>query len=145
LTAITWIGLMIFTNVGGWLADKYSERLSIAAGFAMAFIGYVILVQSTEFWGFALSRIALGVGWGLMWPAFDSLISKAFPEDIRGLVFGMFGTSLGLISLPAPYIGGKLWDLFSPQFPMWITAVILLLAVIPVWLKFQLPEKEEIS
>ena len=81
---------MIFTYVGGWVSDKYSERLSISMGFFVAFLGYVILVQSTDFVGFAISRMAFGVGWGLMWSAYDSLISKAVPEEIRGLVFGMF-------------------------------------------------------
>jgi hypothetical protein len=57
----------------------------------------------------------------------------------------MFGTSLGLLSLPAPYIGGRLWDSISPQFPMWVTAAILLLAAIPVWFKFKLPEEAEVS
>jgi MFS family permease len=142
LSAISWIGLMIFTYVGGWLADKYSERLSIVSGFFMVFTGYVILLRSSEFLGFAISRAAFGVGWGLMWPAFDSLISKAVPVNIRGLVFGMFGTSLGLISLPAPYIGGKLWDLISPQFPLWITGIVSLVAIIPAWFKFKLPEDE---
>jgi MFS family permease len=145
LRAITWVGLMIFTYVGGWLSDKYSERLSIACGFLMAFAGYVILVESSDFMGFAISRAAFGVGWGLMWPSYDSLISKAVPDEIRGLVFGMFGTSLGLVSLPAPYIGGRLWDSISPQFPMWITAIVVLLSIIPVWFKFKLPEKDEVS
>jgi MFS family permease len=145
LRAITWIGLMVFTYAGGWLADKYSERLSIASGFLMTFVGYVILVGSTDFTGFAVSRVAFGIGGGLMWPAYDSLISKAVPDEIRGLVFGMFGTSLGLLSLPAPYIGGRLWDSISPQFPMWVTAAILLLAAIPVWFKFKLPEEAEVS
>jgi len=141
LRAITWIGLMIFTYVGGWLADKYSERLSIALGILVAFSGYVILVESSDFVGFAISRAAFGVGWGLMWSAYDSLISKAVPENIRGLVFGVFGTSLGFFSLPAPYIGGRLWDLISPQFPMWVTAFVVLISIIPVWLKFRLPEE----
>jgi MFS family permease len=143
LRAITWIVLMIFTYVGGWVSDKYSERLSIAIGFLMTSIGYVILVGTTEFWGFAISRVAFGIGWGLMWTAYDSLISKAVPENIRGLVFAIFGTSLSLISLPVPYIGARLWDLVSPQLPMWITAVFLLLAVFPAWFKFRLPESGE--
>ena len=49
--------------------------------------------------------------------------------------------SLPLISLPPPYIEGRLWDQFSPQFPMWITAIILLVSTIPVWFKFKLPEE----
>jgi hypothetical protein len=78
-----------------------------------------------------------------MSPAYQSLISKAVPDKVRGTAFGLFGTSLGLISLPAPAIGAQLWQSVSPQFPFRITAWAALLAVIPVWLKFKLPNGKE--
>jgi len=45
--------------------------------------------------------------------------------------------------LPAPWIGAQLWDRVNPQFPFLVTAIILLLAVIPIWLKFKLPKVVE--
>jgi MFS family permease len=71
------------------------------------------------------------------------LISKAVPQHLRGTAFGLFSTSLGVISLPAPWIGAQLWDRFSPQFPFTITAIALLLSVIPIWIKFKLPKNIE--
>jgi MFS family permease len=68
------------------------------------------------------------------------LISKAVPKEQRGLAFGLFSTSLGVVSLPAPWIGSQLWDNFGPTFPFTITAGIILLSVIPIWLKFKLPK-----
>jgi hypothetical protein len=53
----------------------------------------------------------------------------------------LFEGSLGLISLPAPYIGARLWERFDPRLPFLITAVVSLLTVIPTWLKFKLPKK----
>ena len=38
-----------------------------------------------------------------MSPAYNSLISKAVPEKVRGTAFGLFSTSLGLVSLPSPW------------------------------------------
>ena len=53
-------------------------------------------------------------------PNYDSLISKAVPEENRGLAYGLFWTSISLLALPAPYIGGLLWDNFTPRTPFWI-------------------------
>jgi hypothetical protein len=75
---------------------------------------------------------------GLMNPAYNSLVSKAIPERLRGTAFGLLQTSVGLFSLPAPYIGAQLWERLSPQTPFLITAGGLLLAVLPVWLRFRL-------
>jgi MFS family permease len=78
-----------------------------------------------------------------MSPAYSSLISKAIPEKLRGTAFGLFQTSLGLVSLPAPAIGAQLWQRFGPRFPFTLTAWISLLAIFPVWFKFKLPDKTQ--
>jgi hypothetical protein len=64
---------------------------------------------------------------------------------MRGTAFGLFSTSLGVISLPSPWIGAQLWDRVNPQFPFMVTAIVLLLSVIPIWIKFKLPRTDEIE
>jgi len=59
---------------------------------------------------------------------------------VLGTAFGFFSTSLGLISLPAPWIGAQLWQSVSPRFPFLITVEVVFLSIIPVWLKFKLPK-----
>jgi hypothetical protein len=69
------------------------------------------------------------------------LISKAVPEKLRGTAFGLFSTSLGLISLPAPWIGARLWESISPIFPFYVPLVAMV-AMLPVmWVKFKLPSE----
>lgn len=77
----------------------------------------------------------------MMSPAYDALISKAVPEKVRGTAYGLFSTSLGIVSLPAPAIGAQLWNRFGPRLPFTITAGLALLIVVPVWSKFKLPKK----
>lgn len=125
---------------GGWLADKIGERLGIALGFILTALALGLLVFAPAGswqlvylgWGIA------GIGVGLMTPAYLSLISKAVPTQVRGTAFGLFSTSLGLISLPAPWIGAQLWEHVDPRLPFLVTAIALSLSVIPVWLKFNL-------
>jgi MFS family permease len=88
-------------------------------------------------WIYGLGWVIAGIGVGLATPAYQSLISKAVPQRLRGVAFGLFSTSLGLVSLPAPVIGGYLWENISPQFPFMLTALASLLSIIPVWFKFK--------
>jgi MFS family permease len=135
--------VMLTTIPAGWLADKAGERVGIALGFLLigVSIGGLVFIPAV-FWMYVLGWALAGVGVGLMTPAYQSLISKAVPEHLRGTAFGVFGTSIGLISLPMPWIGAQLWDGVGPRFPFLITAVVSVLSIVPIWLKFKLPKNE---
>lgn len=133
--------MMLFMIPGGWLSDKTSERAAIALGFLLMSIaiGMIAVVPpASPFWVYASGWALAGTGVALVSPAYQSLISKAVPAHLRGTAFGLFSTSLGLVSLPAPLIGGFLWEKVSPQFPFGITAAVSLLCIVPVWLKFRI-------
>jgi MFS family permease len=144
-TSLFGLCVMLSTLPGGWLSDKVGERVGIALGMALMAGALIILINIPQGvqWMFFLGWGVAGLGVGVMSPAYQSLISKAVPENLRGTAFGLFSTSLGLLSLPAPWIGAQLWDRFNPQFPFTITAAAMLLSIIPIWLKFKLPKAEE--
>ncbi|MBW6475361.1 MAG: MFS transporter [Anaerolineaceae bacterium] len=98
------------------------------------------MVLATSTLTFLGSRILHGLGVGVLMPAYDSLISKVVPEHKRGLAFGFFGTSLGILSLPMPWIGAQLWETFTPQTPFWITALMCVITIPIAWKKFVLPK-----
>jgi MFS family permease len=135
---------MMFTPIlSGRIADKYGERVPISIGFALLSLGYFIFLQVEMFLGFVFVWIIFGIGVGLLSPAYASLISKVVPQNMLGTFTGLFRSSLGLISLPAPWLGAQLWERYSPRLPFSITAVAALLSVLPVWFKFRLPPKTE--
>jgi len=144
LSGVFGLFTMAFMIPGGWLADKKGERFGISLGFllhSLAIGGIALVSPSSPAWVFYAGFAVAGTGVGLLVPGYQSLISKVVPPHLRGTAFGLFSTSLGLISLPAPYLGSLLWKNISPQFPFAVTAVVSLLSIIPVWLKFKLPEK----
>jgi MFS family permease len=134
--------MMVTVLPAGILADKLGERVGIALGFALVGLSLGALVfLPYGAYGLYLAGWALaGIGVGLLQPAYQSLISKAVPANLRGTAYGFFSTSLGLVSLPAPWIGGILWKSVSPRFPFLITVAVIFLSIIPVWLKFKLPK-----
>jgi len=134
--------MMLSTIPGGWLADKKGERVNIVVGFIL--IGFALMMllymPTANPWLYGVGWGIAGMGVGLMTPAYQSLISKAVPKKVRGTAFGLFSSSLGLVSLPAPWIGGELWEKVNPRLPFMITVAVSFLSVIPAWLKFKLPK-----
>jgi MFS family permease len=146
---IGWLGslfgltMMVVTIPSGWLADKLGERVPIIAGFIIDGVAVFLFTRLGDtFLAYGTLFVLFGIGVGLQSPAYNSLVSKAVPENMRGMAFGLFWTSLGIISLPAPYIGAALWDRFNPSVPFTITAVLAIISAVPVFFKFKLPEKE---
>ena len=101
--------------------------------------GYFLLLRGITQIGFAVSGAVLGIGLGLIMPAFEALVSKAVPPENRGITYGLFWTSISLFTLPAPYLGSMMWERISPQAPFIFTACMLIVAVLPVWFKLKLP------
>ncbi len=100
----------------------------------------VAMVTANTTLAFLGSRILHGFGIGIIMPTYNSLISKVVQEKQRGLGFGFFRTSYGILSLPMPWIGAQLWENLSPQAPFWIIAFLCALAIPIAWKKFSLPK-----
>jgi len=99
------VALVVTMLPAGWLVDKTSERIGITLGLMTMILSRFVFAIASTYWGFAFSWILLGVGGGLLEPAASSLIAKGVPQRVRGMAYGLVATSLGIISLPAPWIG----------------------------------------
>ena len=133
--------MMITPMLSGRISDRYGERVPISIGFSLVFLGYLIFLSVYTYLGFVIAWMVFGIGVGLLSPAYMSLISKVVPQRMLGTFSGLFQSSIGLISLPGPWIGAQLWERFNPRLPFYITAVVSIITVIPTWLKFKLPDK----
>ena len=49
---------------------------------------------------------------------------------------------IGLIALPAPWIGGQIWEATNPKIPFLVTFLVGSLALIPAWFKLRVPDAE---
>jgi DHA1 family multidrug resistance protein-like MFS transporter len=135
---------MLFTPmISGKLSDKYGERVPISAGFFLIFVAFTIFLNVTGFMPFAIVWTIFGLGVGLLSPAYSSLISKVVPHNKLGAFNGIFYGSIGLLSLPAPYLGTLMWEKISPQSPFMVAAAVSILTILPIWYKFKIPEKED--
>lgn len=119
----------------GMLADRFGERRIIAFG----------LVMSTAAWslaGASVAPLALigvftlgGLAQAFFGPAFSALVSKAVPQESLGITWGIFMTALGVLAIPAPTIGGLIYDNISPHVTFFVAALSTLLAI-PLVLRY---------
>jgi MFS family permease len=136
------IAMLCTPMISGRLSDKYGERVPISGGFLFIFAAFVIFLHVTGFVPFAVVWAIFGLGVGLLSPAYSSLISKVVPHSKLGAFNGIFYGSIGLLSLPAPYLGTLMWEKISPQSPFVVAAAVSLLTIIPIWLKFKVPKHD---
>jgi MFS family permease len=138
--AVASIVTMAFTTLGGMLSDKAGERVGIVLGNIFIGIAIFLMLNISSYALFIAAWALLGLGQALSGPAYNSLISKVVPAHLRGTAFGFFSTSLGLISLPAPFIGTWLWEKFGARVPFYVPLVALMLMLPVIWFKFKLPK-----
>ena len=145
MSSLFGLAMMLTTYPAGWLSDKLGERVPIVIGFFLQAIAIsmIVLVPKLSVATAAIGWAVAGVGVGIMDPAYQSLVSKAVPSRLRGTAFGLFSSSLGVFSLPAPAIGAWMWDTIGPRSPFAVTALASLLAMIPAWFKFKLDKPVE--
>lgn len=134
-----------FMIPAGFISDQIGrKRIIILSQFAVSLssLGYVV---STGYSGIAATRIIGSVGEGLGGnvmgsmggPVWQALVTGLAPIDSRGSILGLMGTITGLVTTPAPVIGGYLYEAFSPQAPFLLSFVLGLIGCLLflVWVK----------
>jgi MFS family permease len=143
LTAVASLATMLLTTLGGLLSDRAGERVGIVFGNLLVGGAIFMMLNVTAYPLFIIAWGLLGMGQALAGPAYSSLISKVIPNHLRGTAFGFFSTSLGVISLPSPYIGTWLWQKYGPRVPFYVPLIAMFLMLPVIWLKFKLPKTSQ--
>ncbi|MBN1565246.1 MAG: MFS transporter [Anaerolineae bacterium] len=128
---------------GGMFADRFGERYSIAVGFVFAGGTWLLMVLYPGLIVFGIVFTLAGVAQAFIGPAFSSLVSKAVPKESLGITWGIFWTALGVLAIPAPYIGGLLYDYVAPEATFVVAAICSALAIPLALRKLRLPAKEK--
>lgn len=124
----------------GMLADRIGERRVIALGAGVTVIAWGMLAALPYRAFFVLVFIIGGLGGALFGPAFSALVSKAVPKKSLGITWGIFMTAMGILAIPAPYLGGLIYDHISPHLTFAVAALCAVFAI-PLALRYlRVPE-----
>jgi EmrB/QacA subfamily drug resistance transporter len=133
-------GVMIVT--GGRLADMFGRRRAFFAGTAIfATMSALGGAAQSEAWLIA-SRVVMGIGGALMWPAILGMTYELLPEEKAGLAGGIVIGAAGLGNAMGPLIGGVLTDALSWRWIFFLNVPIALFAVGVTYLLVHVKEPE---
>lgn len=134
-----------FMVPSGLLSDRVGRKKLIILSQLMvstASLGYVV---SSDYIGIAGTRVLGSIGEGLGGnimgsvggPVWQTLVTEMAPLETRGGILGLMGTVTGLLTSPAPVLGGYLYDVFSPKTPFILSFILGIIGCIIflVWVK----------
>ncbi len=133
-------GVLIVT--GGRLADLFGRREAFFVGAAIfASMSALGGAAQTETWLIA-TRVVMGVGGALMWPAILGMTFAALPADKAGLAGGLILGAAGIGNAIGPLLGGTLTDLLSWRWIFFFNVPVTIFAVIVTYLTVHQPKPE---
>lgn len=133
-------GVMIVT--GGRLADMFGRRRAFFLGTAIfATMSALGGAAQSETWLIA-TRVVMGVGGALMWPAILGMTFALLPSEKAGLAGGIILGAAGLGNAIGPLIGGVLTDALSWRWIFFLNVPIAIFAVIVTYYLVHVKEPE---
>jgi EmrB/QacA subfamily drug resistance transporter len=133
-------GVMIVT--GGRLADMFGRRRAFFLGTAIfASMSALGGAAQTETWLIA-SRVVMGIGGALMWPAILGMTFELLPSEKAGLAGGIILGAAGLGNAIGPLIGGVLTDALSWRWIFFLNVPIAAFAVLVTYYLVKVKEPE---
>jgi len=96
LSAFFWT-YSLMQPLAGWLVDRYDVYRLYAAGFALWSVAVAAGGLAGGFGSLLVTRLILGAGESLAYPAYSRMLAGAFPEGRRGFANAMLdaGTKAG--------------------------------------------------
>ncbi len=123
--------------VGGVAADRFGRKPVVGVAlFGMA-VGFVWFIGARSMAALSAVWLYLGLVGSLPNPGLEALLADMTDQESRGTYRSVFNSLQTLVMLPAPLVGGMLWDALSPTAPFWFAAAVTLagLLAMVLWMK----------
>jgi MFS family permease len=115
----------LLTTPSGILADRIGRKPLIIASRTLASVSTLGYTFSENFTHMCVTRGLGGIGSGLggaMWgpmggPVWQALVADLTPPSERAKIMGFIGTIGSIVSTPASWVGGYMYENLSPALP----------------------------
>jgi MFS family permease len=114
------------------LADRFGRKPLITVSKVLGPIATIGFTLVNNFWGLTFFRslggVAMGFG-GMVWgpmggPVWQAVVADCTAPEERGRIMGLMGSIASIVSTPASWIGGYLYDNVSPKLPFQLSFVL---------------------
>jgi len=125
----------------GMLSDRIGRKPMIFFSYVLGPLTTWSLIIVKNFPQYLFLRLIGGIGMA-MGPAWQALIADLVPREKRGTVMGLMSTIPGLVGTPSSWVGGYIWEIYTPETPFNLALFISLVSV-PALFLVKEPEKGE--
>ncbi len=112
------------TPVAGRLTDRFGSSVALAVSEATAAAATLCLINPVPHFLAALSMALIGVSIGFWIPGYSVYVAKVFRGSV-GEAFASINAVRSLVSVPAPYVGGLLYEVLAPVAPFALSSAML--------------------
>jgi DHA1 family tetracycline resistance protein-like MFS transporter len=122
------IGLISATIQGGlvgWLAKRFGEHRLVVAGAAALAIGMLAIPLATTVPLLAPAMLVVAIGFSLMTPSLNSLLSLKVDAGVQGGTMGVIRWATTLARVLGPAWAGLLFEVLGKDWPFFAGAVIM--------------------
>ena len=115
--------------MGRWI-DKVGYFTGLILSEGVAAIGALALGVTGSIYFLIAGMLIVGLAMSLWIPAYNKAVSLNSRQEYRGVEFSKINTYRAIAAIPAPYIGGYLYDYVSPELPFLISSLMFMATAI---------------
>lgn len=107
----------------GRIVDRSGYRRFLAVSQSISCGTLALLLASKRLEVVLIAEAIIGISAGMWVPAEEAWIASNVPPDERGQAIASYSTFRGLLSFPAPFIGGVLYDAYGFDVPILLNLI----------------------
>jgi len=112
----------------GHLGDRLGRQRTYSVGLSAVALLLLALPFCHRLWLLMLDFVGIGVAYAFILPAWNSILLRLLPDDVRGAGLGVAMTIEGMGGVIGPLVGGYLWQWANPSSPFYLSGGLLLIA-----------------
>jgi MFS family permease len=131
MSSIISAGQVVLAAVLGWFGDYYGITRALVAGFALVFVGMILLGFPAFSFLLPLAAFLIGARQVII-SLFSSIVAKRSSVHLRGTIFGLYMALIGIGEICGPYVGGLLYESSPTQPFLWSSIFLTLLSLLVI-------------
>jgi DHA1 family tetracycline resistance protein-like MFS transporter len=112
------------------LVSHLGEKKAILLGNILLGVSAVGFFTVTSLWAIVAFVVAFSLGYGIMWPSLQALLTGFGTEQMAGRLLGWFQATFSLALILGPVLGGFVFDAVAPRAVYAASAGLMVLALV---------------
>jgi len=100
----------LISTPAGSLSDRIGRKRLVVGGwlvYAAIYLGFAFAQAAWQVWAL---YVVYGLYYGMAFGTANALVADLVPENLRGTAFGTYNAVIGVLTFPASFIAGLLWQ-----------------------------------